>query len=166
MIPLVMNMLHILRQRMAERRFPKEDQPRETFLLDRSHPAFRVGVQIGRPRRQWHTCHPGCVDDLVKGRAVFPVPVMDQVLPGRQEASFLHRDMAGALHHPLGIGMGCHARDMDSPAAQMHETQDVMRHEPTQRPDLSGEEVCRDHRIQMRADTLLPCGGRLTLWSR
>src|SRR2546426_3864896 len=45
MIPLVMKMLHVLRQRMAERRFPKEDEPRETLLLDRAHPTFRVGVQ-------------------------------------------------------------------------------------------------------------------------
>src|SRR5207237_1788672 len=38
MIPLVMIMFDILRQRMAERRFPKEDHPREALLLDRAHP--------------------------------------------------------------------------------------------------------------------------------
>src|SRR6266571_5250183 len=74
MIPLVMKMRHILRQRMVERRFPKEDQPRETFLLDRPHPAFRVGVQIRRPWRQWHPRHPSRVDDLLKGGAIFPIP--------------------------------------------------------------------------------------------
>src|SRR5262249_61416823 len=42
MIALLMKMRHILRQPMAERRFPKEDQARETFLLDRAHPPFRV----------------------------------------------------------------------------------------------------------------------------
>src|SRR5882724_4372762 len=42
MIPLVMKMLHILRQCMAERRFPKQDEPREAFLLDRSYPPLRV----------------------------------------------------------------------------------------------------------------------------
>src|SRR5437764_1392831 len=52
MIPLVMIMCHILRQRMAERRFPKQDQPCKTLLLDRPHPALRVGVQIRRSRRQ------------------------------------------------------------------------------------------------------------------
>jgi hypothetical protein len=30
---------------MVERRFPKEDQPRETFLLGRPHPAFRIGTR-------------------------------------------------------------------------------------------------------------------------
>src|SRR5262245_66058741 len=34
MIPLMMKMLDILRQRMAERRFPKEDHPRQALLLD------------------------------------------------------------------------------------------------------------------------------------
>src|SRR5438105_4774019 len=75
---LVMKMLHILRQRMAKRRFPKEDQPRETLLFNRSHPALRVGVQIWRPWRERHSRDAGRVDDLLKGGAVFPVPVMDQ----------------------------------------------------------------------------------------
>ncbi len=80
MIALVMKMLPILRQRMAERRFPTEDYPREALLLDRPHPAFCVGVQIRRPRWQWHPRHPGCVDELLKGGAVFPVPVMEKIL--------------------------------------------------------------------------------------
>src|SRR6266545_3156609 len=75
MIPLVMKMRHILRQHMAERRFPEQDQPRQTLLLDRAHPALRVGVQIRRPRWQGHPFHPGRVDDLLKGGAVFSVPV-------------------------------------------------------------------------------------------
>jgi hypothetical protein len=51
MVPLVMKMLDILRQCMAERRFSTQDEPRQTLLFDRSHPALRVGVQIRRPRR-------------------------------------------------------------------------------------------------------------------
>ncbi len=56
MIPLVMKMRDILRQRMAERRFPKEDEPRETLLLNRAHPALRVGVQIRSPRGRPCAC--------------------------------------------------------------------------------------------------------------
>src|SRR4029434_5232851 len=70
-IPLVMKMCHVLRQRMAKRRFPKEDEPRETLLLDGSHPALRVGVQIWRPRWQRHPLDPGCVNDVLKDRTVF-----------------------------------------------------------------------------------------------
>src|SRR5438132_13575966 len=39
MIPLMMNMRHILRQRMAERRCPTQDHPRQTLLFDGSSPA-------------------------------------------------------------------------------------------------------------------------------
>jgi len=73
---------------MAEWRFPKENHLREAFLLDRSHPALRVGVQIRWSR--WHALTPGCVDDLLKGGALFPIAVVDQVLPGRQKPPRLH----------------------------------------------------------------------------
>ncbi len=65
MISLVMIMLHILLKRMPERRFPKQDKPRETLLLDRAHPALRVGVQIRRPWRERHPLDSGRVDDLL-----------------------------------------------------------------------------------------------------
>src|SRR5712691_6040998 len=41
-----------------------------------------AGVQIRRARWQWHTLHPGGVNDLLKGGAVFSVSVMDEVLAG------------------------------------------------------------------------------------
>src|SRR5262245_34554039 len=99
-IPLVMKMLHVLCQRMPERRFSKEDKPRETLLLDRAHPALRVGVQIRRPWRERHPRDPGCVNDVLKGWAVFPIPVVDEVLARRQEAPLLHGHIAGHLDHP------------------------------------------------------------------
>src|SRR3989442_9269123 len=80
MIALMMIMLHIRLERMPERALPKQDQPRQALLLHRPHPALRVGVQIWRPRRQWHPRDPGCVDDVLKRRAVFPVPVVDEIL--------------------------------------------------------------------------------------
>ena len=48
-IALMMKMRHILRQRMVERRFAKQDEPRETLLLDRADPPLRIGIQIGSP---------------------------------------------------------------------------------------------------------------------
>src|SRR4029077_9302631 len=81
MIPLVMKMCHILRQCIAERRFPEQDKPRQTLLLDRAHPALRVGIQIRRPRRQWDSRDPSRVKDLLKSGAVFAIPIMDEVLP-------------------------------------------------------------------------------------
>ena len=82
MIALVMKMFHILRQCMAERRFPKQDEPRQALLLDRSDPPLRIGVEIRRPWRQRHPRDTSIIDDLLKGGAVFPVPVMDEILTG------------------------------------------------------------------------------------
>src|SRR5712692_3877852 len=123
MIPLVVKMRHILRQRMAERGFPKEDEPRETLLLDGSHPPLCIGIEIRRPRRQWYALDPGCVDDLLKGGAVLPVPVMDQILPGRQATPRLHRHVAGHLHHPRCIGMRGDTRHMDLSTSKVDEKQ-------------------------------------------
>jgi hypothetical protein len=50
MIPLVMIMCHILSQRRAERRFPKQNEPRQALPLDGVHRPFRVGIQVRRPR--------------------------------------------------------------------------------------------------------------------
>jgi len=140
-IPLVMKMLHILRQRMAERCFPKEDEPREAFLLDRSHPAFRVGVQMRRPRRQGHPRAPGGVHKALERWTVRAVPVVDERLAGGQEAPLFHRHITSHLDHPRFIGMRRDAGSVDFPAANVDEKQHVLRHEPTQRPDLSGKAV-------------------------
>ena len=143
MIALMMKMRHILRQRMAERRFSKEDQPRETFLLDRAHPAFRVGVQVGRSGWQDDTLDTSLIDDLLKRSTEFGVAVMDEVLAGRQEAPLLHREVARHLHHPGLIGMRRDASHIHLPAPKVDEEEDVVGHEPTQRPDVGREEVGR-----------------------
>src|SRR5438067_6741658 len=78
-------------------------------------------MQIRRPRRQGDPVYPSRVDALLKGGAVFPIPIVDQVLPRREEAPLLHRHVAGHLHHPRLIGMRCHTSHMDVSAAQMDE---------------------------------------------
>jgi hypothetical protein len=82
---------------------------------------------------------------------------------GIWEAPLLHGHVTGHLHHPCLIGMRRDARHMDLPTAQVQEKQDVIRHEPPERPDLGGEEVGRHEDVEMRADELLPCRGGLTL---
>ena len=48
-IALLVVMCEILLQCSPQRRFSKQDQPRQTFFFDRSHPAFRIRVQIRAP---------------------------------------------------------------------------------------------------------------------
>jgi hypothetical protein len=58
------------------------------------------------------------------------------------------------------------AGHMDLPGAKVDEEQHVIRHQPSQCPDLGREKVRRDQHIQMRADALLPRGRRFTFRSR
>src|SRR6266487_4053481 len=161
---LLMIMGHVLLEDMGEGAFAKENEPRKTLLFHRAHPALGVSIQIGRPRRQWHPCDPSCVDELLKGRTIFPVSVMDQVLPGRQEAPLLHRDVTGDLPHPRLLGMRRDPSDLHFPCAKPDKKQDVIGYESPQRPDFSSEEVSRHEDVHVCADELLPRRGRLAFW--
>ena len=62
------------------------------------------------------------------------------------------------IHAALGCGVT--PATWTFPAAQMDEKQDVIRHQPTQCPDLGREEVGGDQDVHVRADELLS-----TSWS-
>src|SRR5712691_1065233 len=62
--------------------------------------------------------------------------------------------------------MRCYPRHMHLPAPQVDEKQNIIRHEPAQRPDLGREKVGGYQHIQMRTEKLLPRGRRLALWGR
>src|SRR6266567_3361562 len=113
---LLMIMGHVLLADMGEGAFAKENESRKTLLFHRAHPALGVSIQIWRPRRQWHPCHPSCIDELLKGRTIFPVSVMDEVLPGRQDAPLVHRDVTGDLPHPALVRMWGHPSHVYLPA--------------------------------------------------
>src|SRR5262247_254578 len=70
MISLVMIVCHILVERMPERRFPKQDQPRPTLLFHGAHPALCISIQIRRPRWQGPPLDPSLIDELLK-RSVY-----------------------------------------------------------------------------------------------
>jgi hypothetical protein len=77
-----MKVLHIVRQCMAKRRFPTQDHPRETLLLDRAHPAFRIGVQVGRSGWQDDALNTSFIDDMLKRGTELGVAVMDEIVAG------------------------------------------------------------------------------------
>ena len=52
MIPLGLVMRNILAQRPPQGALTKENDLRQTLLLHRSDPAFRIGVQVRASRRQ------------------------------------------------------------------------------------------------------------------
>lgn len=54
MIPFQVVMCHELPDCPAQRTLAKKDQSIQAPLFDRAHKAFRMRVQIGRARRQFH----------------------------------------------------------------------------------------------------------------
>src|SRR5437879_4483659 len=66
MVALPVVMFQILLQRSPQRRFSKQDQPRQTFFFDRPHPAFRVRVQIRAPCWQSKRIHTSRLDQFSK----------------------------------------------------------------------------------------------------
>jgi hypothetical protein len=60
--------------------------------------------------------------------------------------------------------MGRHPGDMHLTASQMDEEEHVVRHQPPQGPDLSGEEVGRHEDVHVCADKFLPGRRGLARW--
>ena len=68
------------------------------------------------------------------------------------------------MSHPLFVRMRRDAGDVDSTGSQVHEEQNVVRHQPALSPHLRGEEICRREHVHVRADELPPRRGLTTLW--
>jgi hypothetical protein len=166
MISLMMIMVHVLFEHMPKSTLAKQNQPRQDLVLDRLHPAFRVGIQIRRPRRQDHALDPYAINDLLKRWAELSVPIMDEGLSWSQESPLLHCHVAGHLHHPGWIGMRRHARDVNPSACEMYEEEHVVGHQPTPNPHLNGEKVGRHQHVHVGMDKLMPGRGPFALGRR
>ncbi len=60
-----------------------EDQTAvEAFASDRPHPAFGMGVRVGRMHRRADHVDPFAAEDLVKAAAELAVAIMDQEAKG------------------------------------------------------------------------------------
>src|SRR5215813_3989898 len=156
-----MIMRQVFRERVSQGAFTKQDQLGQRFLFDGSYPPFRIGIQIGRPRWQWHTRDPVRVNHVLKGWTILAVAVMNKILAGNQEAPIGPREVARDLHHPALIGMGCHARHVHLAAREVEKKEHVIRDQAARRPDLSGEEVRGHEYIHVHTDKLLPRRGFL-----
>ena len=91
---------------------------------------------------------------------------MNEVSAGGQKADIGHGHVAVYLTHPLFVRMRRDAGDVDAPGREVHEEQNVVRHQPTLSPHLRGEEVRRCKDVHMRADELRSGGGLLSLRGR
>src|SRR6267378_5575991 len=84
MVALPVVMFQILLQRSPQRRFSKQDQPRQTFVFDRLHPAFCVRVQIRASCWQSKRIHTSRLDQVSKGWAELRISVVQQIAAAPQ----------------------------------------------------------------------------------
>ena len=97
---------------------PKQDQPFQAGLFARSDEAFRVGIQIGRAWRQFHSLHSGAFQDLGEFRGEQRIPIVDQVSLPTQEAFARIAQISHHLAHPKPIRLPRHSSDLHFPTRQ------------------------------------------------
>jgi len=76
MMAFLMIMRAVLFEHFPEGIFPKQDEPRQDFLLHRSHPSLSVGIQIRTAWGKFDERESGRFDQLLKGRAEFSVTIV------------------------------------------------------------------------------------------
>ena len=113
-------------------------------------------IQVRAARRQSHGRHATVHEYGVECRTVFPVAVVNQIPMVDEEPVVRHREISRGLGHPGLVREGCQSRDVDPARRHMHDEQDVVGHEATQRPHLSGEEIRRGEYVPVGADELFP----------
>ncbi len=116
------------------------------------HP-FRVGVGVRSPDRGADDPHPLRAQHRVAWPAELRVPVADEEADGAHPSVEVQGEVAGLLGDPGRVGVSRCWAEVDPPAAELDEHEDVERPEPG---GLDGEEVAGDDAIRLRAEELGP----------
>jgi hypothetical protein len=106
-LALVVSLLVVVFQEFGhnapQRVLPEQDQLGQAFLLDRTDPAFRVGVQIGTSRWDRRALHTADRECLPKLAAELLVAIVQQVTTTVQVSCILHRCVTRHLLHPARV---------------------------------------------------------------
>ena len=86
-------------------------------------------IQIGASRRKLDRLHANGLYGLVKRGTVFTVTIVNQVMPVADKSQIDHGDIPRHLDHPLLLRVGRKARNVDFPGSDLHEEEDVIRHQ-------------------------------------
>jgi len=125
----------------------EDQEPVETLRSDGADEALGVRVCPGCADRCVDHLDPFAAEDLVEGGAELAVAVMDQEVRPLEQAG--EAQVARLLRHPRTRRIGGAAGQVDAPAFQLDEKEDV---EATERDRLDREEIARQ-------DACLPAGG-------
>src|SRR5664280_3167190 len=140
-------------QRLVEMPPTEDERPIEALGPHRLDHALGVGVGVRGPDRR--ADHPGTfrANDLVEPSAELRVPVSDEE-PDRAHPSVeVQREVARLLGNPGRVRVRGRGTQVDPPAAELDEHQDVQRAEPG---GLDGEEVAGHDPARLRPEELAP----------
>jgi hypothetical protein len=99
----MMMVQEILREDVSQLVFRGEDQVAETLLVDGSHEALRIGIQIGTAWGQFHGLHPGGFENALElGRIEWIPAWIRYFLPARKPFSPLILRAICSIQGPLG----------------------------------------------------------------
>ena len=122
----------ILLQRSPQRRLPKQNQFRQAFLFDRSHPPFRMRVQIRTPRWQAKRLHASRFDHFTKRSAELRIAVMQRIAAASQSSPLLHGHVSCRLLHPFLIRVRRESCQAHPATLQVDEEQHIGGHQSFQ----------------------------------
>ena len=99
--------------------------------------------------RQADELDAGIRQEISERCGVLRVSIENQILLSSQKSVDGIGDVSADLHHPDFVRAGYDPGDLDSACLQLDHEEDVERDEPTQAPDLDGEEVGGSEHVPM-----------------
>jgi hypothetical protein len=156
MIPLVVIIRQVRLEDVAKGRFSNHVSLLQSFLFDRAHEPFAVGIEIRTPWRQ--------DDGLNAAGAQHPVEAMHKIfVSGMKQIPFAPQEaikgighLPGTLHHAGVRRMRGEARKMHPPRGQFQHQQHIVGHQAVPRRHLHGEEVRRREDLPVQLEKLSP----------
>ena len=126
---------------------PTQDQrPVGALRPDDLDDPFGVGVGVRGPYRSQDHLGPLRAKDLIEGSDELGVAVVDEKPDSGGAIMKVQREVPGLLSDPGRVGMDGRGANVDPPAPEFDEQQDVERPEPG---GLDGEEVARDDPLRL-----------------
>src|SRR5215472_913227 len=139
-VALVMVVQHKFVDGLPHGAFAEQNHSFQARLLNSSHKALGVGIEIRRAWRQLNRLHSGALQDLQEFHSEQGIPVMNQISLADQEAFGSIAEIACHLAHPESIAIPCDSGDLNPTTRQVDEEEHQESGQTTARPGLDGEE--------------------------
>src|SRR6266496_3357482 len=130
-----------------------DQEPVEALTADGSDEMLGERVRLRRTHRRLHDPDAFAGEEDIEAARELRIAVADQEAEARRLLLECPGELARPLGHPLSGRIGGAAGEMNAPAAELDEEQDV---QAPQRDRLDGEEVDREHAVCLLAQKRSP----------